>query len=51
MQHRAAVSVLSGDSLDERSASSAPLPLPASVASGQLMVGADGLYVLRVRRG
>ena len=30
---------------------SAPFRLPASVAVGLLVVGADGLYVVRMRRG
>lgn len=39
------------DAQSERSASSAPLPLPASVALGLLVIGACGLYVVRMRRG
>jgi hypothetical protein len=35
----------------DQPASNSPLPLPASVAVGVLMVGAGGLYVVRMRRG
>ena len=35
----------------ERAASDSSLPLPASVAIGLLVMGAGGLYVVRMRRG
>jgi hypothetical protein len=39
------------DAPSERSASSAPLPIGASVALGLLVLGAGGLYVVKLRRG
>ena len=35
----------------ERAASDSSLPLPASVAIGLLVMGAGGLYVVKIRRG
>jgi hypothetical protein len=35
----------------ERSASNSPLPIGASVALGVLVLGAGGLYAVKLRRG